>query len=192
MKRFRSFCARLCSKKLLPAWALALAVLTALAAPRPLRLHVIADSDAAEDQTVKLAVRDAVLEQMNALGPVYSTAEARSLVLSHGAELQQAAENTLRQKGFSYGARLYLGPSLFPDRNYGGRFYPAGRYEALRVVLGSGQGQNWWCVIYPPLCLGALEEAEAAEAGEPLEVEFRSFLAELFHKLFSSKGGTRA
>lgn len=183
VSRAKAGLSRLLRQKLfLPAGALTLCVLTALSAPRPLRLHVIANSDSAADQAVKLQVRDAILSEMNGLGPASGTAQARSLVLENGAALSAAAQRTLRRSGLSYGAALLLGQSEFPDRSYGGRFYPAGRYEALRVVLGSGQGKNWWCVIYPPLCLGALENGEAPE-----EVRFRSFFAELFEKLFGKK-----
>lgn len=171
--------------KRLPAWALALTLLVLLSAPRPLRLHVIAQSNSIEDQTVKLRVRDAILETMNGLGTPASAAQARQLVLTHGEALEQAANAVLSEAGLPYKAKLYLGKSAFPDRSYGGRFYPAGTYQALRVVLGSGQGQNWWCVIYPPLCLGELDEKELSG-----RVEFRSFFAELFQKLFAQKGGS--
>jgi len=141
--------------------ACALAVLFALALCLPvrsgsaeneniLRLHIIANSDSAADQQVKLKVRDAVLACVKAGG---SAEETVSYVKEHGAELLAAAENVLRENGFSYGAQLMLGRFDFPDRWYGSTLYPAGSYNALRVVLGDGAGQNWWCVLFPPLCI---------------------------------------
>jgi stage II sporulation protein R len=90
-------------------------------------------------------------------------------------------DETLREYGAGYSGRLYLGNCVFPEKVYGTTVYPAGRYDALRVVLGSGGGQNWWCVIYPPLCLGELN-------GDGTEtVVFRSFFAELLQKWFGIK-----
>ncbi len=141
-----------------------------------LRLHVIANSDSPADQAVKLAVRDAVLAAMEAGD---SAAEAEAYVMDNGAALLAAAEQTLSENGFSYGARLELGTFEFPDRSYGGSLYPAGPYRALRVVLGAGAGQNWWCVLFPPLCIITDQEAEPTDDGR-LHIEFKSFFAELF------------
>ena len=129
-----------------------------------LRLHVIANSDSAEDQAVKLRVRDAILACME---PGDTMEEAEAFVRKHGAELLAAAEDTLREAGFSYSAQLMLGTYPFPDRTYGGTLYPAGEYEALRVVLGDGAGQNWWCVLFPPLCI-VTEDVEALPAPDAL------------------------
>ncbi len=132
-----------------------------------LRLHVIANSDGSADQRVKLLVRDAILEAMPA---GESAAETRAHLLSQGAALLETAERVLRENGFSYGAQLMLGRFSFPDRSYGDAFFPAGEYEALRVVLGSGGGQNWWCVLFPPLCIVS-ENGEPAPAREDLRFE---------------------
>ncbi len=143
------------------------------------RLHVIAHSDSLLDQSIKLSVRDAVL---GAMGPALETApgkaEAREQLLKNGDALQRAAESALQERGANYSARLYYGDAEFPDRMYGSHYYPAGEYEALRVVLGEGGGENWWCVMFPPLCLVDLEQA-----GEPAvsdEIVFESALAKLF------------
>lgn len=135
-----------------------------------LRLHVIANSDSEADQAVKLLVRDEILARME---PGGSAAEAEAFVRTHGAELLAAAEDVLRDNGFSYGAQLMLGAYDFPDRTYGGTLYPAGTYRALRVVLGDGAGQNWWCVLFPPLCI-VTGEAQALPAAD--ELTFRSSL----------------
>ncbi|MGI6150494.1 MAG: stage II sporulation protein R [Christensenellales bacterium] len=157
---------------------LALAVLLILSAVRPMRLHVIANSDTEYDQAVKLAVRDAVLGVLNDDGGPENFEDAEAAIVQNGEALQQAVDNTLKEWSAGYSGTLYLGNSAFPEKVYAGKVYPAGKYEALRVVLGEGGGKNWWCVIYPPLCLG-----EFAENGEG-PVVFRSFLAELFHRWF--------
>ena len=126
-----------------------------------LRLHVIAASDSEEDQSVKLSVRDAIL-------PLFSRAEsyadARAFLLSHGSEIQQTAEAVLRERGFDYGVQLSLGTESFPDRVYDTVAFPAGDYDALCVRLGQAEGHNWWCVLFPPLCI-------VSENGEPVDLD---------------------
>lgn len=157
---------------------LILTLLLILASVRPLRLHVIANSDAQYDQSVKLAVRDAVLKVLNADGGPVNFDDAETKVLQSGEAIQQAVEQTLFDWGAGYGAKLYLGKSFFPERQYAEKVYPEGEYDALKVVLGEGEGKNWWCVIYPPLCLGNFNGSGAER------VAFKSFFAELFEKWF--------
>ena len=126
-----------------------------------LRLHVIAASDSEEDQSAKLAVRDAIL-------PLFSKAEsyadARAFLLSHGSEIQSAAEAALSARGLDYGVQLSLGRETFPDRTYGDLLFPAGDYDALCVRLGPAEGHNWWCVLFPPLCI-------VTEDGAPVDLD---------------------
>lgn len=129
-----------------------------------LRLHVIANSDSEADQQVKLQVRDAVIA---AIEPCTSAEQTRKYLLEHGAAILEAAQQTLKDNGFSYDAQLMLGRFEFPDRQYGDMLYPAGEYEALRVVLGEGAGQNWWCVLFPPLCI-VTKDSEPLPDGEDL------------------------
>lgn len=130
-----------------------------------LRLHVIANSDSPQDQAAKLRVRDAILAY-EAQGLDTRSQEAlRTDILADGAGLLSTVEASLQESGMDYGARLSLGTYAFPDRFYMGKRYPAGAYPALRVVLGEGAGQNWWCVLFPPLCIlelpgGEIEEGE--------------------------------
>ena len=147
------------------------------AAPNILRLHVIANSDSNADQAVKLAVRDALL---SVIEPGASAAAAKAFLLNNGALLQKTAEDTLKKEGFHYGAQLMLGTYPFPDRTYAGKTYPAGDYEALRVVLGRGEGQNWWCVLFPPLCIVS-EGAMEADAGD--QITFESSILNLWRKI---------
>ena len=134
-----------------------------------LRLHVKARSDSAEDQRVKLQVRDALL-------PFFENADtyadARTFLTKNGAALQAAAEQALRDAGVEYGATLALGRSMFPDRVYDGILFPAGEYDALTVTLGGGDGQNWWCVLFPPLCI-VTEDGGTVDLSR---VEYRSAL----------------
>ncbi len=132
-----------------------------------LRLHILANSDGAADQSVKLEVRDALLRLMPACE---SEAAAEAYVLSHGALLLRTVESLLHAKGFAYGAQLMLGISEFPDRSYAGVLYPAGSYFALRIILGAGEGHNWWCLLFPPLCL-VTEDAEPLPDAEDIRFE---------------------
>ena len=115
-----------------------------------LRLHILANSDNEADQALKLRVRDALL-------PLFETAasydDARTFVLDHGAALLNRCEGVLAAAGVPYGAQLLLGVGTFPDRTYGGTLFPAGAYDAVEIVLGAGAGHNWWCVLFPPLCI---------------------------------------
>lgn len=127
-----------------------------------LRMHVIANSDSEEDQAVKRKVRDAVLAAGKDLfdGSV-TAAEAETVLDSEKQTLQQAAETVLRENGFSYGVRVEIGKDFFNTRTYDGKVtLPAGEYEAVRVILGEGKGQNWWCVMFPPLCILELPGGE--------------------------------
>ena len=126
-----------------------------------LRLHVIANSDSQADQTAKLMVRDAILEYERGRMTAYADAgEARRGLMADGAGLMAAIEGALRNSGSGYGAQLRLGNYEFPDRDYAGEYFPAGTYSALRVILGEGQGANWWCVMFPPLCILELPNGE--------------------------------
>ncbi len=118
------------------------------------RLHIIANSDSAEDQRVKLLVRDALLEyEAQHMRGATDKETAQKSLMADGEALLQVVEAALQENGFSYGAQLYVGTFSFPERSYSGKIYPAGDYDALRVVLGEGQGKNWWCVMFPPLCI---------------------------------------
>ena len=152
--------------------------------PDCVRLHVLADSDSEEDQAAKLLVRDAVLAVARERCRASSPEEAMEALLSLGGELQRAADETLAENGMDYGAAVYAGEFDFPNRVYSGELYPAGRYEAIRIVLGSGRGHNWWCVMFPPLCV-IEEEPGEAEYDEDGTLKLKSFFAELIRGLFA-------
>lgn len=139
-----------------------------------LRLHVVANSDDLLDQAAKLKVRDAILEYEAGRLDIRSAKAMRRDILANGAGLLSAVERSLKESGAGYGARLALGQYFFPERAYGGAVYPAGEYAALRVVLGEGAGQNWWCVLFPPLCILELPD------GEIEDEEMQSLLLKLW------------
>lgn len=118
-----------------------------------IRLHIIAHSDSEEDQAVKRAVRDCVLGY---LGPqfkeVSSVARAKHEIAAHLGHIETLANDELAAWGKGYGARAEFGEFLFPATRYGRWGLPAGQYQALKIVLGEGKGENWWCILFPPLC----------------------------------------
>ena len=119
-----------------------------------LRLHIRAASDAVADQSAKLRVRDAVLSVMQQC-PAQSAPEARAWVAGQLLQFQLAAQRALTAQGIRAPVRVYLVNMYFPARRYPTGQLPAGRYDAVRIDIGSGGGRNWWCVLYPGLCLAA-------------------------------------
>ena len=126
-----------------------------------LRLHVLANSDGEADQEVKLKVRDGILALASErLADCESVKEAEERLAAARDELAAVAEEILRQNGFSYGATVTLTREEYPRRDYDGLCFPSGEYLSLRVILGEGGGKNWWCVLFPPLCLGAATQKQ--------------------------------
>lgn len=148
------------------------------------RLHIIANSNSAEDQAVKLKVRDAVLEYEAENLDAVSAAKTREELMAHGAELLEIIEGVLRSNGFDYGAQMLVGTFPFPDREYNGVLYPAGDYDAFRVILGDGAGENWWCVMFPPLCI---LKSDNGKIDTDETIEFESVFVKLFKLLFGGK-----
>ncbi len=129
-----------------------------------LRLHVIANSDSAADQALKLQVRDAILKQSGALfAASQNKVQAEQAVYDALPTLEQTAQDVVAAQGFPYAVHAELTQSAFPTRTYGNVTLPAGMYDAVRVTLGSGNGHNWWCVMFPPLCLPAASDKAALE-----------------------------
>ena len=116
------------------------------------RLHVIENSDSKEDQNLKYKVRDNLIEYMNILCEnTKSKQEAIEIAKNNLEEFQKIAEETIIENGYSYTAQVEIGNFSFPTKNYGDVSLPAGYYDALRVKIGDAKGQNWWCVMFPPL-----------------------------------------
>lgn len=166
-------------------------------AEQVLRLHIVANSDTASDQELKLAVRDALLPEIRRLtGACQTRSQAEKAVADAFSLLRQTAVQTLRDRGCADPVELTLGTEQFPGRDYETFSLPAGAYRTLRVTIGSGQGHNWWCVAFPALCDAAASELDQAlEAvrlsgterdlitGEDLTVELKFRSLELWNKL---------
>lgn len=160
-----------------------------------IRLRILAHSDSPRDQWIKLKVRDEIVNHMREwVADPQTIDDARAEVTHYVQAFEQLVGEVLQQYGFSYNYSVELGIVDFPTKIYGSKRYPAGDYEALRVVLGSGKGENWWCVLFPPLCfidlttsVTVIEEPEQTE-----EIETRFFLwdamkevGNFFKKLFT-------
>ena len=117
------------------------------------RLHVIANSDSEEDQNLKYLVRDALINYMNTLTMnITSKEEAIEIAKNHEADFYNIARHTIMQNGYDYDVSVEINNSYFPTKYYGDISLPAGYYDALKVRIGNASGQNWWCVMFPPLC----------------------------------------
>jgi stage II sporulation protein R len=138
---------------------------------------VIANSDSPEDQALKLQVRDRLLLTFGeTFREVRSMEEARGIIQANLAALEQTACVEIENQGFSYPVEAKLGIYPFPTRVYGDLVYPAGNYEALRVVIGEGKGANWWCVMFPPLCFVDVSSGAAKQPQQenPKEADLSS------------------
>lgn len=138
------------------------------------RFHVLANSNSDADQSLKLKVRDEVISYMKeSLPDSESVEETKSWAKVHLEELEEVAESVIYAQGFSYQAKATVETCEFPGKTYGDITFPAGEYEALRIVIGNGKGHNWWCVLYPNLCFidsvhAVVPEAEKEKLEEVL------------------------
>lgn len=148
-------------------------------ADRVVRLHVLANSDSREDQALKLKVRDRILEVAEPLLEDSSDREeAESALTAALPQLEQAAEAEIAAAGYDYTVTARLEETEFPTREYDGFALPAGEYLALRVVIGAGEGQNWWCVVFPPLCAAASADVPAVAVAAGLSEDQVSLITE--------------
>lgn len=158
-----------------------------------IRLHVLANSDSPADQQLKLQVRDAVIRYLSPkLEGVTDRALAKKIIEENKAALILLASETMLAEGAYYPVDIEVGVFDFPLKTYGDLVVPAGRYEAVRVLIGSAEGANWWCVLFPPLCF-VDESKVTASSGDPAiqsqiqktkdTIEFRSKIAELIKEL---------
>lgn len=118
-----------------------------------IRFHVLANSDADEDQQLKLKVKDAVVEKMRViLADAKNVDETRSIINENLTVIQNFAQAIVNQEGYAYPVQAELTKCYFPIKTYGDLTFPAGQYEAIRITIGEARGRNWWCVMYPRLC----------------------------------------
>ncbi len=134
-----------------------------------IRLHVVANSDSQEDQAIKLRVRDAVVESLReSMSDISDVEEAKTYIRENLPKIQSVANQVLSSAGVEADAVVTLGKEVFDTRHYDTFSLPAGVYESLRIIIGEGQGHNWWCVVFPSLCIPATSagfEDVAAGAG---------------------------
>ena len=117
------------------------------------RLHVIANSDSKEDQELKYKVRDKLIEYMNTLtNDINSKEEVIEIAKTHLEDFKEISQNVVKENGYNYDVNVEIGNFSFPTKTYGDISFPAGFYDALKVEIGKAEGQNWWCVMFPPLC----------------------------------------
>lgn len=156
-----------------------------------IRLHVLANSDSEPDQQLKLKVRDAVIAYLAPyLEPVMDKETAKQIVLEHQHELTALAEKVVTMNGAHYPVSLEVGVYDFPIKAYGSLVLPAGKYEAVRILIGKAEGKNWWCVLFPPLCFIDITNTTAVPpkefAGDKEQhdekIEFRWKIAELWQE----------
>lgn len=145
------------------------------------RLHVIANSDSKYDQQIKLKVRDSVLKYMQENSKGINSAEAaKGFICRNLSNIENIACTVLKSYGLNYQAKAYFGRFIFPTKVYGDVSLPAGDYQSLRIVLGNGSGQNWWCVMFPPLCF---VDASTGVLPDESKLQLKSSLTEEEYKL---------
>ncbi len=131
------------------------------------RLHILANSDSEEDQTLKLKVRDAILEYMKTLTDDMSDKQAViELSRQHMQDFQEIAERVIFENRYDYSVNIEIGNFYFPTKYYGNISLPAGNYDALKIQIGEAKGQNWWCSLFPPLCFVSISSGVVEEEGE--------------------------
>ena len=168
------------------------------------RLHIVANSNSEADQKLKLQVRNRILrDAAHIFGQTDNAGQALSLARENSAYIKEIAEDEIRRLGFDYNAAVSVGETAFPTKVYGDIALPAGKYNAVTIDIGQAKGENWWCVMYPPLCFtdGIVSIAESAkeqlkeslspseyqlitESSESFPVEVRFKLVELFQSRF--------
>lgn len=164
-----------------------------------LRMHVIANSNSEEDQQLKLKVRDAVLSAGKDVfdGSVTSD-DAKEKITPHIDYLEKVALNTIKSEGFDYNVKITVENEYFNTRTYDNSVtLPAGNYNAIKVIIGDGKGQNWWCVMFPPMCLptsvaeceisDVLTESETEIVTETEKYKFKFKIVEFFEEIFNDK-----
>lgn len=153
------------------------------------RLHILADSDLQVDQEIKLKVRDALLEKNTELLSDKVTPEnAEEYFESSKEELEKCANEVLKENGADYKATITLGKEYYTTRVYEDLTFPAGTYTSVKVILGEGEGKNWWCVMFPPLCVPVADGGIETDEG----VELEEYLDESGKRIVASKGKFKA
>ena len=142
-----------------------------------IRFRILANSNSPRDQRIKEEVRDKMQKELyQLLENSKSTKQARNLIINNMDNFNSLLENEMKDKEYSY--TIDYGMHTFPEKTYKGITYEAGEYESLLVTLGEGSGDNWWCVLFPPLCVMEAEETNTSK------IEYKSFIKEIIEKYF--------
>lgn len=137
-----------------------------------IRFHVIANSDTEEDQNLKLKLRDKVIEYYYPLlNNSKSIEESRKIILDNKSKVEELARDFIKENGYSYSITSELSHENFPEKQYGNIVLPQGNYEAYRIIIGNGEGHNWWCVMFPPLCFIDVTKGEVEEDESKKELD---------------------
>jgi stage II sporulation protein R len=152
-----------------------------------IRLHVIANSDSESDQTLKLKVRDEILKHMSSVKGSDTVENTRDYLKTHLRQMKQIADKVIEQNDKYYTASADLRVRWIPEKTYGETHFPAGNYEALDITLGEGGGLNWWCVLFPPLCLieedpDNLEALDSLDLKNQEQIQLKSKLFEILNR----------
>lgn len=138
-----------------------------------IRFHVIANSDSEEDQNLKLKVKNKVIDYLYPyLNASQSLEQSRKIIKDNMEEVKKLAEQVIKDNNYKYGIKTELSRENFPEKSYGKITLPQGNYEAFRIIIGSGQGKNWWCVMFPPLCF--VDESKAEVEYDKTEERIKS------------------
>jgi len=147
-----------------------------------IRFHVIANSDDKIDQNLKLKVRDSVLKYVTPkLMNCKSIEQSRMIINNEDKNIKKIAENVIKENGFKYSVATDLSQEYFPVKTYGNITLPQGKYEAYRIIIGTGTGQNWWCVMFPPLCFVDITKGNVSY--EKTEKEMKTVLSDDEYKM---------
>lgn len=137
-----------------------------------IRFHIRANSDKEEDQALKLKIRDEILKEMTEkFKDSKSIEESRRIIIANMDKMKSIAERVIEKQGKNYEVAITLGQDNFPTRKYGNMVLPTGEYETLLISLGEGKGQNWWCVMFPPLCFVDITHSVAYNLEKELDVQ---------------------
>lgn len=142
-----------------------------------IRLRVVANSDSEYDQDIKMKVKNKIQKELSLLlKDAKNIMETRQIIANNFTKLDNLIEETLERENYTLGYKINYGYNYFPEKEYNGKVYEEGEYESLLITLGEGKGKNWWCVLFPPLCIIEAEEDE--------EVKYESFISNLISKIF--------
>ena len=150
-----------------------------------IRFHVIANSDSEEDQSLKLKVRDGIINYLQPkLLKSNSIEESELIIKKEYDEIEKISKDIILENGYDYDVKVGIDYSEFPTKQYSNVVLPAGEYKALRVIIGEGKGKNWWCVMFPPLCF---VDEEKAIIDKETDDKLREVLTEEEYELISQK-----